>query len=82
MVFIKKKNPISYELNHCAVIYRRKSSVRINNGCQNLLTFVFASGFIKVESMSAFQEYGAVTPSVLGYEITSISPWVPHILPY
>lgn len=43
---------------------------------------VFASGFIKVESMSAFQEYSTVTPSVLGYEITSISPWVPHILPY
>ena len=43
---------------------------------------VFASGFIKVESMSAFQEYSAVTLSVLGHEITSISPWVPHILPY
>ena len=82
MVYIKKKHLISPELNHCAVLYRRKSSLRINNGCQNLLTLLCASGFIKVESVSAFQEYSAVTPSVLGYEITSISPWVPHILPY
>lgn len=76
------KNLINYELNPCAPLYRRKSSVRMNNGCQNLLTLVFASGFIKVESMSAFQEYSDVTPSVLGYEITGISPWVSHILPY
>lgn len=81
MVYIFK-NPISYELNHCAVLYRRKISVRINNGCQNLLPLVFASGCIKVESRSAFQEYRTVTPSALASEITSISPWVPHILPY
>lgn len=56
--------------------------MRMNNGCQNLLTLIFASGFIKVENMSAFQEYSAVTPSVLGNEITSISPWVLCILPY
>lgn len=45
-------------------------------------TLLLASGFIKMESLSAFQEYGAVTPSALGYEITGFSSWVLHILPY
>lgn len=38
------------------------------------LLVAFAAGFIKVESRSAFQEYGSVAPSALGYGITSISP--------
>lgn len=50
----KKKYPKSYELTTVLLYRKNNTLVTLNNGCQNLLILVLASGFIIVENLSTF----------------------------
>lgn len=54
VIYAWKKNPKSYELTTVLLYRKNNTLVTLNNGCQNLLILVLASGFIIVENLSAF----------------------------